>query len=94
MALPGEGVRFFLVETADPMRLRFTSLHNGVAHGVIDFYVPDLDVAHASLKARGVDVENLSTGAFGFGFQDLDGNKFGVHRDRGSFEHRRDHPTR
>ena len=93
VALPGEGVRFFLVQTADSARLGFTGAREGVQHGVVDFYAPDLAAAHGLLRSRGVDVDELQPGMPGFGFRDLDGNRFGVHSDRGSYEHRKNNPT-
>jgi len=93
IALPGEGVRLFLVETADPARLGFTGARKGVMHSVIDFYAPDLAATHAELRSRGVEVGDFQPDSPGFGFRDLDGNRFGVHSDLGSYEHRRDNPT-
>lgn len=92
IALPGEGVRLFLVETTDTGRLAFTG-KAGVAHSVVDFYAPDPAATHALLQSRGVDVGELRSGSPGFSFRDPDGNRFGVHNDRGSYEHRRDNPT-
>ena len=93
LALPGEGVRLFLVETRDPARLGFVGPDGILQHGGLDFYATDLAEAHGLLSARGVDVDPLAPGAMGFGFRDLDGNRFGVHSDRESYEHRRRTPT-
>lgn len=93
LTLTGEGVRFFLVETTDDCRLEFRKRRTAVVHGPVDFYADDLPGLHRALKERGVEVDPLKADAFGFGFRDLDGNRFGVHRDRGAYRFRRDHPT-
>ena len=92
VALPGEGVRLFLVETKDPARLGFVGSDGSLQHGGLDFYAADLAAAHGLLSARGVDLDPLTPGAMGFGFRDLDGNRFGVHSDRESYEHRKRTP--
>lgn len=93
VTLTNEGIRFFLIETKDEGRLGLMERRKGVANGAVDFYAEDLDELHRTLKERGVAVDALRPDGFGFGFEDLDGNRFGVHRDRGSYQFRHDPGT-
>ena len=74
-------VQIFLVHSDGSDRLQFRSRQGGVIHSVIDFYCPDLPGMHAWLHEHGVSTTPLSVhdnGLGGFGFDDPDGNRFGV----------------
>jgi catechol 2,3-dioxygenase-like lactoylglutathione lyase family enzyme len=74
-------LQLYLVETSSGERLRFANPKSGVVHSVVDFFSPDLAAAHAALHALGVAVTDLRLHANdrgGFGFDDPDGNRFGV----------------
>ncbi|KWX71127.1 hypothetical protein AMQ84_29405 [Paenibacillus riograndensis] len=75
--------RLYLVAAASPDRLFFLNNDTGVTHGIIDFYVSELEEFHLFLKNHEVSVTavhyfNGSNGVGGFGFSDLDGNHFGA----------------
>lgn len=74
-------VQIYLVKATGSERLGFTNPQSGVVHSIVDFYSPDLVEAHAALQALGVAVTELRLHANdrgGFGFDDPDGNRFGV----------------
>jgi catechol 2,3-dioxygenase-like lactoylglutathione lyase family enzyme len=75
----GDPVGLFLVQTAASERLTFHNSRHNHTQSIVDFFTPDLAGLHARLKREGVDVNDLSTGARGFGFRDADGNSLGAH---------------
>jgi catechol 2,3-dioxygenase-like lactoylglutathione lyase family enzyme len=79
VALPEGTAHLFLVETADPERLRFQNSRYGYTQSIVDLYTSDLAGLHAYLCEHGVDVNDLQPGAKGLGFRDLDGNSLGAH---------------
>lgn len=73
----------YLVATASGDKLSFRNSGNGVIHGIIDFFVSDLEGFHSFLAENGVQVTdihyfNATGGLGGFGFRDPDGNLFGA----------------
>lgn len=87
LRLPGEvassAPTLYLLETASGDSLSFSNTSNGVSHGIIDFYVPQLAEYHSYLQKNGVSVTGLhyfegTQEQGGFGFSDPDGNRFGA----------------
>ncbi|SFL36188.1 Glyoxalase/Bleomycin resistance protein/Dioxygenase superfamily protein [Paenibacillus sp. 1_12] len=72
----------YLVQTDDvENKLSFLNTYTGITHGIIDFFVPDLEKFHQYLTDQGVAVGPLNfnlgmKGKGGFGFKDLDGHSF------------------